>query len=177
MKQLTIKNRVESVGIGLHKGKPVKIEFEPLDANSGIIFYRKDLAVSIEATPKNVVNTQMATVLGKDGATISTVEHLLSAIYSYGIDNIRIIVDGPEIPVMDGSAASFCLLLDEAGISELEESKKTMIVKKEIEVKSGDKYAKLMPSKTSIYDFTIKFDHPIIKKQSFRFNFSKKDFI
>ena len=114
MKQTTIENRVESVGIGLHKGEPIKIVLEPLEADEGIVFHRSDLGISIKATPENVVNTQMATVIGKDGAMISTIEHLLSAIYSYGIDNLRIAVDGAEVPVMYGSRASFCMLLDEA---------------------------------------------------------------
>ncbi len=83
IKQRTIAKSIESIGIGLHKGKPVKLRLEPLDVNSGIIFFREDLGVTIPLHPENVVDTQMATVIGKDGVTISTIEHFLSALYSY----------------------------------------------------------------------------------------------
>jgi len=109
--QTTIKKAVELVGIGLHKGNPVRLRLEPLEANSGIVFYRKDVEVSIPLKPENVVDTKMATVIGREGHFISTIEHLLSAVYAYGIDNLRVIVDADEVPVMDGSSASFCILL------------------------------------------------------------------
>ena len=146
MYQTTISKSVEIVGIGLHKGTPVKLRLEPLEANSGIVFYRSDVDVSIPLRPESVVDTKMATVIGKNGYVISTIEHLLSAIYAYGIDNVRVVVDGDEVPVMDGSAASFCMLLDEAGIKELETPKKVMIVKKEIAVEENGKYVKLIPA-------------------------------
>ncbi len=176
MKQTTIAKTVELVGIGLHKGKPVRLRLEPLEADSGIIFYRKDVSVSIPLKPENVVDTKMATVIGKEGYFISTIEHLLSAIYAYGIDNIRIIVDADEIPVMDGSSASFCMLLDEAEVIEQLASKHIMRIKKEIEVKEGDKYVKLSPSTDLRYDFTIKFKHPVIDHQNFSFHFSKENY-
>lgn len=113
MYQTTIKKSVELLGIGLHKGSPVKLRLEPLESNSGIIFYRSDVDVAIPLIPDNVVDTKMATVIGKNGYVISTIEHMLSAVYAYGIDNLKIVVDADEIPVMDGSSASFCMLLDE----------------------------------------------------------------
>jgi len=174
MYQTTIAKPVEIVGIGLHKGTPVKLRLEPLEANDGIVFYRNDVDVSIPLKPESVVDTQMATVIGKNGHVISTIEHLLSAIYAYGIDNVRIIVDGDEVPVMDGSAASFCMLLDEAGIKELDTPKKVMIVKKEITVEENGKYVKLIPSEDLQYAFTIKFPHPVINKQEFTLKFTKE---
>ncbi len=177
MKQRTIRRKVKGIGIGLHKGDPVEIVLEPLDSDSGIIFFRSDINVSIKAEPENVIDTKMATVIGKNGAMISTIEHLLSAIYSYGIDNIRISVNAPEVPIMDGSAASFCMMLDEAGVQELEKSKKVMVIKKEVMVKNKDKYTKISPSKSAEYNFTIDFDHPVIRKQEYNFSFSKKDYI
>ena len=177
MRQITIAKAVEGVGIGLHKGEPIRLRLEPMPENSGIIFYRSDLGISIECKPQNVVDTKMATVIGKGGATISTIEHLLSVIYSYGIDNIRIVVDGPEIPIMDGSGASFCMLLDEAGIKKLNSNKRVMLIKREIEVKIDKKYVKILPSKISEFEFKIDFNHPIIKSQEYRFIFSKKEFI
>ncbi|MDD5158222.1 UDP-3-O-acyl-N-acetylglucosamine deacetylase [Sulfurimonas sp.] len=176
MYQTTIKKPVELVGIGLHKGSAVKLRLEPLESNSGIIFYRSDVDVSIPLLPSNVVDTRMATVIGKDGFVISTIEHMLSAIYAYGIDNIRVIVDADEVPVMDGSSASFCMLLDEAGIAELEVPKKIMIIKKEVMVEDGDKYVKLSPSPDLKYDFTIKFAHPVIQTQDFVLHFTKQGY-
>ena len=129
MKQRTIAKSVEIVGIGLHKGVPVKMTLEPLGVDQGIIFYRSDEGVTIPLVTQNVIDTKMATVIGKDNVVISTIEHLLSAIYAYGIDNIRVIVDGNEMPIMDGSAVSFCLLLDEVGIEEQSALKKIISIK------------------------------------------------
>ncbi len=176
MYQTTIKKSVELVGIGLHKGSPVKLRLEPLESNSGIVFYRSDVDVSIPLIPDNVVDTKMATVIGKDGYVISTIEHLLSAVYAYGIDNLRVIVDADEVPVMDGSSASFCMLLDEAGIAELDVPKKIMIIKKDVEIKEGEKYVKLSPSPDLNYDFTIKFPHPVIQEQAFVLKFTKESY-
>ena len=176
MYQTTIKKSVELVGIGLHKGFPVRLRLEPLESNSGIVFYRSDVNVSIPLIPENVVDTKMATVIGKDGHVISTIEHMLSAVYAYGIDNLRIIVDANEIPVMDGSSASFCMLLDEAGVIQQNIPKKIMRIKKEVEVKDGDKYVKLSPSADLQYDFTIKFPHPVIQKQEYVLKFTKESY-
>jgi len=176
MKQTTISKSVDLVGIGLHKGVPVRLRLEPLEANRGIEFFRSDVDVSIPLKPENVVDTQMATVIGKDGYFISTIEHMLSAVYAYGIDNLKIIVDADEVPVMDGSSASFCMLLDEAGMTELDAPKKIMKIKKEVTVKEGDKYVTLSPSEDLKYDFTIKFNHPVIDQQSFTLNFSKAEY-
>ena len=176
MYQTTIKKAVELVGIGLHKGSAVKLRLEPLEANSGIVFYRSDVDVAIPLTPDNVVATKMATVIGKDGYVISTIEHMLSAVYAYGIDNLKIIVDADEIPVMDGSSASFCMLLDEVGIAQLDFPKKVMRIKKEIIVQEGDKYVKLSPSLDSKYSFTIKFSHPVIQQQDYVLKFNKQNY-
>jgi len=176
MYQTTIKKSAELVGIGLHKGSPVKLRLEPLEANSGIVFYRSDVDVSIPLLPENVVDTRMATVIGKKGHVISTIEHLLSAVYAYGIDNLKIIVDADEVPVMDGSSASYCMLLDEAGIAELDAPKKIMRIKKEVEVKDGEKYVKLSPSPDLNYDFTIKFPHPVIQEQAYVLKFTKESY-
>ena len=176
MKQRTIAKKVEIIGVGLHKGVPVKMILEPLEQNTGIIFYRSDKGVSIPLSPNYVVDTKMATVIGKDDVVISTIEHLLSAIYAYGIDNLRVIVDADEVPVMDGSSASYCMLLDEAGILEQDVPKKIMRIKKDIEVREGDKYVKLSPSPDLQYDFTIKFPHPVIGKQDYVLKFTKESY-
>lgn len=177
MKQTTIARRVETVGIGLHKGEPIRLALEPLDANTGIIFHRTDMGVSFKAEPSNVINTQMATVIGNEKGYVSTIEHLLSAINGYGIDNIRISVDANEIPVMDGSAISFCILLDEAGIKQLDEGKKVILVRREVEVVEGSKFVRTTPSRNPKFDYTIKFNHPVIGEQRYVFEFSKSGFI
>lgn len=177
LKQTTIAKRVEGIGIGLHKGEPIKLILEPLGADSGIVFYRSDLASSFKAEPKNVINTKMATVVGNEKGYVSTIEHLLSAINGYGIDNIRIIVDANEIPVMDGSSISFCMMLDEAGVVNLDADKKIMVIHKEIEVKDGAKFVRISPSLAPKFDYTIKFDHPLIGTQHHVFEFSKQNYL
>ena len=177
MKQRTIKKPVEVIGIGLHKGEPIKLRLEPLSADAGIVFYREDIAMSIPLSPLAVIDTRMATVIGNEKGFISTIEHFLSALYAYGIDNLRIVVDGNEMPIMDGSSISFCLLLDEAGIEELDEAKKIIRVKKMVEVTEGQKYVRLLPSQSAHFDFRIKFDHPVIGEQREKFDFSTHNFI
>jgi len=176
MYQTTISKAVELVGIGLHKGSAVKLRLEPLESNSGLVFYRSDVDVAIPLIPENVVDTKMATVIGKDGHVISTIEHLLSAIYAYGIDNLRITLDADEVPVMDGSSASFCMLLDEAEVVQLDAPKKVMRIKKDIVVREGEKYVKLSPSPDLKYAFTIKFPHPVIQKQDYILEFTKQNY-
>jgi len=177
MKQRTLKRAVEVVGIGLHKGEPIKLRLEPLDVDAGIVFYREDLAMSIPLSPESVVDTRMATVIGNEKGFISTIEHFLSAIYAYGIDNLRVIVNGNEMPIMDGSAISFCLLLDEAGIAEQDAPKKVLQVKETVEVREGDKFVRLSPHSEATFDFKIKFDHPVIGEQEESVCFSTHEFV
>jgi len=177
MKQRTIKKHVELTGIGLHKGVPITMILEPLEADSGIVFYRSDLGVSIPMKPENIIDTTMATVIGRDNAKISTIEHLMSAVYSYGIDNLKISVDNEEIPIMDGSSIVYCMLLDDAGVVEFKESRKLIEIKKPIEVREGDKFVRLEPSYKTIFDFAIDFKHPAIKEQQYTFIFSKKSYV
>ncbi len=177
MQQRTIKRPVEVIGIGLHKGEPIKLRLEPLSADAGIVFYREDLAMSIPLSPTSVIDTRMATVIGSEKGFISTIEHFLSAIYAYGIDNLRVIVDGNEMPIMDGSSISFCLLLDEAGIEELDAPKEVIRVKRAVEVQEGQKFVRLLPADSAQFDFRIKFDHPVIGEQSESFDFSTHNFV
>jgi UDP-3-O-[3-hydroxymyristoyl] N-acetylglucosamine deacetylase len=177
MNQRTIRQPVEVVGIGLHKGEPIKLRLEPLGVNAGIIFYREDLALSIPLSPSNVIDTQMATVIGSDKGYISTIEHFLSAVYAYGIDNMRVVVNGNEMPIMDGSASSFCLLLDEAGVDEQEVAKQVIRVKKRVEVRDGAKFVRLEPSNEVTFDFEIDFEHPVIGRQSQSYSFGTKGFL
>ncbi len=177
MNQRTIKRAVEIVGIGLHKGRPIRLRLEPLEVDSGIIFYRKDLALNIPLSPNSVIDTKMATVIGNSRGFISTIEHFLSAIYSYGVDNLRVILDGNEMPIMDGSASPFCMLLDEAGIREQRTPKRILKIKRAVEVRDGDKFVRLEPSKSAIFDFKIDFNHPAIGREELTFKFGRREFI
>ena len=177
MQQRTIKRPVEVVGIGLHKGEPIKLTLEPLDIDAGIVFYREDLAMSIPLSPSSVIDTRMATVIGSQKGFISTIEHFLSAVYAYGIDNLRIVVNENEMPAMDGSAISFCLLLDEAGIVEQDAPKRVIRIKQKVEVTEGEKFVRLTPHHSAEFDFRVKFDHPVIGDQSHSFSFSTQNFV
>ncbi|MDY4425944.1 MAG: UDP-3-O-acyl-N-acetylglucosamine deacetylase [Helicobacter sp.] len=172
MRQQTLAKPIELVGIGLHKGVPVKMRLEPLEENSGIHFFRSDAGVNIPLKPENVVDTTMATVIAKEGHKVSTIEHLLSAIHAYGIDNLRIVLDNEEVPIMDGSSIGYCMLLEEAGIIQQNAPKKILKIKSPIEVKEGDKFVRLEPSKECIFDFSIHFPHPAIGTQNYKFTFS-----
>ncbi|NDJ27318.1 UDP-3-O-[3-hydroxymyristoyl] N-acetylglucosamine deacetylase [Campylobacter sp. MIT 12-8780] len=177
MKQLSIAKSVKGVGIGLHKGEPIEITLEPMEANSGIVFFRSDLNATYKALPSSVINTKLATVIGDEKGYVSTIEHLMSAINAYGIDNIRIVLNANEAPVMDGSSISFCMMLDEAGLKELDAPKKIMVIKKPIEVRDGDKFVRLTPTDEPRISYTIKFDNALIGEQHYSFEFSKKNYI
>jgi len=177
MKQRTIEKPVEVVGIGLHKGVAVKLRLEPMGEDSGIVFFREDLGVSINLSVDSVVDTKLATVIGKDNAVISTIEHLMSAVYAFGIDNLRVIVDNDEIPIMDGSSIGFVMLLKEAGIKELNAPKKFFKITKPVKVEVDNKFVEIVPNEKIVYDFEIDFDHPVIGNQKYRFNFSTQKYI
>ncbi len=176
MRQRTIAKSVELVGVGLHKGVPVRMILEPLPSDSGIVFFRSDKGVSIPLKIENVIDTTMATVIGKDGAKVSTIEHLLSSIYAYGIDNLRIILDNEEVPIMDGSSIGFCMLLEEAGIQELDKVKRAIVINENIEIEDNGKFVRLEPNDKIIFDFTIKFSHQAIREQSYKFEFSTQNY-
>jgi UDP-3-O-[3-hydroxymyristoyl] N-acetylglucosamine deacetylase len=177
MKQRTINKPIEVTGIGLHSGKPIKLKLEPMEENNGILFYRSDKGITIPLNMNNVIDTKLATTLGINNIKISTIEHLMSALFAFGIDNLRIVIDNEEIPIMDGSAISFIMLIKEAGIRELNDYKKIAFITKTIEVKENEKYVKIEPSDKLIFDYTIYFDHPLINKQNYIFEFSLKNYI
>ncbi len=177
MFQQTIKKSVEVTGIGLHSGEPIKMLLEPMPVNSGIVFMHANSGTTLPLSVDSITDTKLATVLGKKPNAISTIEHFLSAIYAYGIDNLRVSIYGNEMPVMDGSAVSFCMLLDEAGIKKQESMKSLMVIKKEVKVEQNGKVASLKPAKKPIFNFEIKFNHPIIGTQKYSFEFSKQKYV
>jgi len=177
MKQKTIKKRVEVTGIGLHSGEAIKMLLEPEKENSGIYFIHAKSGTKLTLKPQNITDTKMATVLGSRPNALSTIEHFLSAVYAYGIDNLKVTVFGNELPIMDGSAMPFCMLLDEAQIQEQNALKPLLVIKKEIKVEEGDKFAILKPSKIPSFDFTIEFDHPVIGREHLKFIFNKQNYL
>ena len=131
LKQRTLRNSIKAVGIGLHTGKNINMELFPSEINSGINFIRTDIdeTVVIPAIAENVGDTSLSTALVKDDVKISTIEHLLSAIAGLGVDNCLIKVDGPEVPIMDGSSSPFVFLIQSAGLEEQEALKRFIKVK------------------------------------------------
>ncbi len=165
LKQRTLRNPIKAVGIGLHTGKNINMELLPSDINTGISFIRTDIDPEnvISASAENVGDTTLSTALVKDDIKISTIEHLLSAIAGLGVDNCLIKVDGPEIPIMDGSSSPFVFLIQSAGIEEQNSLKKFIKVKKEISVTRGDAYAKIKPFNGFKVSYKVDFDHPVHK--------------
>lgn len=181
LKQRTIKSRVKTVGIGLHSGRKVTLTLRPAPANAGIVFTRVDLTppVEIPAAASAIGDTRLASVLQKDGARISTVEHLMSACAGLGIDNLYVDVDAEEIPIMDGSAASFVFLLQSGGVQEQDAPKRFIRVKRSVEVREGDKVARLDPYFGFKLAFTIDFHHPAVDKtgQSYEIDFADTSYV
>jgi UDP-3-O-[3-hydroxymyristoyl] N-acetylglucosamine deacetylase len=167
-KQRTIKQLVKTVGVGLHSGTKVELTLRPAAANTGIIFRRVDLTpvVDLPASALAVGDTRLASTLERDGARVSTVEHLMSACAGLGIDNLYIDVTAEEIPIMDGSASSFVFLLQQAGLQEQATAKKFIRIKKTVEVKEGtgaqEKWARLEPYDGFKLHFFIEFNHPAV---------------
>ncbi|MBW2313666.1 MAG: UDP-3-O-acyl-N-acetylglucosamine deacetylase [Deltaproteobacteria bacterium] len=168
--QHTIAEKVSCTGVGLHSGTPVQLTLQPARAGTGIVFVRTDLATPVEipARPEYVTDTRLATTLGRGDATVGTIEHLLAALRGLGIDNVRVEIDGPEVPVMDGSAASFVFLVRVAGIFEQGAPRRTLRVRKPVEVRDGDRWARLEPGRGLRVSYAVDFDHPAIGKQALR---------
>jgi UDP-3-O-[3-hydroxymyristoyl] N-acetylglucosamine deacetylase len=168
--QRSIKNKVSAVGVGLHSGQKIRIELKPAKEDSGIIFKRTDIKVPIEikVEPKAVKETRLSSTIGKGKFKISTVEHLMSALSASGVDNILIEVDGSEIPIMDGSSISFVYLIKSAVVCEQKKYKKFAVIKDEIKVEDGEKFAKFEPFNGFLVDFTIDFPHPAFKEENSR---------
>jgi UDP-3-O-[3-hydroxymyristoyl] N-acetylglucosamine deacetylase len=168
IKQRTLKNVIRATGVGLHSGQKVFLTLRPAPVNSGIIFRRIDLdePVELKACPENVGDTHLCTTLVVDGARVSTVEHLLSAMAGLGIDNAFVDLSAPEVPIMDGSAGPFVFLLQSAGVEEQNAPKRFMRIKRTVAVEDGDKWAKFEPFEGFKVSFSIQFDHPVFRERS-----------
>lgn len=166
--QCTLAAPILFSGIGVHSGKRINVVLRPAESGNGVVFHRtiENRVVSIKACSENVVDTRMATVLGCDGATVSTVEHLLAALYAFGIDNLHIDIDGSEVPVMDGSALFFSDQIRAVGVKKLRATRKYLTIRKPLHLISGEKRISVIPSRFFRVTFDIAFDHPCISLQN-----------
>jgi UDP-3-O-[3-hydroxymyristoyl] N-acetylglucosamine deacetylase len=168
IKQRTLKNVIRATGVGLHTGKKVLLTLRPASANTGIIFRRVDLdpAVEIPAKPKYVGDTSLSTTLVKDNIRISTVEHLLSALAGFGIDNVFVDLTADEVPIMDGSAGPFVFLIQSAGIAEQNAAKEFLRIKEKVRVERDGKWAMFEPFDGFKVGFSIEFNHPVFNQNN-----------
>jgi UDP-3-O-[3-hydroxymyristoyl] N-acetylglucosamine deacetylase len=185
LRQRTLKSPTRAVGLGVHSGQKVELTLQPAAPDSGIVFRRVDLPVPVEipVSVTSVSDTRMATTISPGGLTgqptVQTIEHLLSACAGLGLDNLLIDIDGEEVPVLDGSAASFVYLLQSAGIVTQDAPKRFVRVKKAVEVRDGEgeslKWARLEPYHGYRLSFEIEFNHPAVDEtgQQVVFDFSE----
>jgi len=168
LKQRTLKKEISATGVGLHTGDKVTLTLRPAAPDAGIVFRRVDLVnqPEIKVQPNLVSDTRLCSALEQNGARVSTVEHLLSALAGLGVDNIMIDISASEVPIMDGSSSPFIYLLQSAGIVEQNALKKFIRIKKTVEVKDGDKWVRFDPYFGFKIDFTIDFNHPVFEHSS-----------
>ena len=168
-KQQTIKSSAFLSGVGLHTGKKVAIKIEPAENNNGIKFIRTDSKNNriINALWSNVTSTNLCTTISNnDGTSVSTIEHLMSALSGMHIDNVNILIDGPEVPIMDGSSLPFVELLEGKGLLKQETDRQIILIKKEVEVTKDDSFTKILPNKEFSINFEIEFASHLVNKQA-----------
>lgn len=173
MFQRTLANSITAVGVGLHTGRKIRMTLRPAPENTGILFSRTDVQpiLTIQACEAAVTDTCLSTTIGAGGITISTIEHLMAAFAGMGIDNACVDIDGPEIPIMDGSAAPFLFLIRSAGIVEQSAQKRFIRIKKKVKIEMGKSWAKFRPYPGSRIDCRIDFEHPLIAENDSQFVF------
>ncbi|WP_137935983.1 UDP-3-O-acyl-N-acetylglucosamine deacetylase [Chitinivorax sp. B] len=181
IQQRTLKQPVKASGVGLHSGDRVTLHLWPAPVNTGLVFRRVDLPAVPEfrVTPDLVNDTRLSSTLVKDGVRVATIEHLMSAFAGLGLDNLYIDINAQETPIMDGSAATFVYLLQQAGIVEQLAPKRFVRVLKAVEIRDGDKWVKLEPHNGYKVSLTIEFRHPAISKssQSVTIDFADTSFV
>ncbi len=176
--QHTVRRSVSCTGIGLHSGRKVTLSLRPAAAGSGIRFRRADLdGVEIPATVDNVDRLHYATGLSRNAETVRTVEHLLAALVGLGVDNVVVDLDQPEVPIMDGSAASFVYLLHEAGLRRLSAPRRYLKVFRPVSLSRGDKRIALYPSDHFKVTYSISFDHPLLRHMTRTLTVTETSFV
>lgn len=176
VKQRTLDHSIRCSGIGLHSGKKIELILHPADVDTGIVFVRSDLGVEIKGHVSSVVDTRLCTTIGQGEATISTVEHIMSALAGLGIDNARIEVSGAEVPVMDGSASPFMFLIQCAGIAEQEKPKKVLRILKRVAISDGNKSCALYPASGFRVSYLLDYPHPMLSNCQVSFDFSRQGY-
>src|SRR5438270_13938967 len=167
----TVNTNVSITGIGLHSGIYTKVELHPVPAGNGITFVRADLdGLRIPALQASTTSLDYATTVGKDDVAVGTVEHLLAAVMAFGVTDLDVHIDGPEVPIIDGSALPFMHLIDAAGVKLLSADVPVLRVREPIEVVDGDKSIRMVPSNRLVLKYKIDFPHPTIGKQAFHFD-------
>jgi UDP-3-O-[3-hydroxymyristoyl] N-acetylglucosamine deacetylase len=181
VRQRTLRNPIRATGVGLHTGEKVFMTLRPAPVNAGIIFRRTDLdpVEVVHAKAEKVGETMLGTTLVQADVKVATVEHLMSALAGLGIDNACVDLSGSEVPIMDGSAAPFVFLIQSAGIEEQAAPKRFIRIRRPVEVREGDKWARFSPFDGFKVDFEIEFDHPIFKRHHRRasMDFSSTSFL
>ncbi|HEU5163231.1 MAG TPA: UDP-3-O-acyl-N-acetylglucosamine deacetylase [Thermoanaerobaculia bacterium] len=173
----TISTPVAIEGIGIHSGIYTKVELHPAAAGAGLTFIRTDLHhLRIPALLASTTALDYATSVGKDDVSIGTVEHLLSAVHAAGITDLDIRIDGPEVPIIDGSALPFVHLIEAAGTRELGETISAMRIRRPIEVADGIKKIRIEPADHLSIEYGIDFDHPTIGRQRVAFDYDYRTF-
>ncbi len=174
----TINTDVSITGIGLHSGIYTTVELHPVPAGTGITFVRADLdGLRIPALQASTTALDHATTVGKDDVQVGTVEHLLAAIMACGITDVDIRIDGPEVPIIDGSALPFMHLIDAAGVRDLGTEIPVLRLREPVEIIEGEKSIRIVPSNRLIIKYRIDFDHPVIGRQSMQFDFGHDNFL
>ena len=181
IRQRTLKNVIRATGVGLHTGNKVYLTLRPAQPDTGIVFRRIDLdePIEIKATAENVCDTNLSTTIGENGATVATVEHLLSAMAGLGIDNAYVDLSTAEVPIMDGSSGPFVFLLQSAGIVEQNAAKRFIRIKKPILIEEKDKWARFDTFDGFKVSFSIDFNHPVFNgsPQNAEVDFSSTSFV
>ncbi|HEY5899926.1 MAG TPA: UDP-3-O-acyl-N-acetylglucosamine deacetylase [Burkholderiales bacterium] len=181
LRQRSLKSSISASGVGLHTGQKVRLTLRPAPAETGIVFRRIDLAspVDIPARADSVGETRLSSCLVREGVKIYTVEHLMSALAGLGVDNAFVDLDAPELPIMDGSASPFVLLIQQAGIEEQAAPKRFFRIKRRVEVRDGDKWARLDPFDGYKLSFSIEFRHPVIERttQAVEIDFAQTSYL
>lgn len=177
--QKTIRRPVSTRGIGLHTGKAVELTLLPAPPGSGITFERADLpgAPTIPARPEHVVDVHYATTLARDGVQVKTIEHLMAALSGLGVDNLRVRLTGPEVPILDGSAAPFVALLKTAGIRRYLLRKSPIRVQRPITVRAGDRWIRIEPANRLVVEYTMTFGHPKLPAQRIVLTVNRETFV
>ncbi len=178
MQEKTIEHPIKCSGIGLHSGQKVDLAFYPLPADSGIVWslLGQNGGSFLDLSPEKVVDTSLCTTLGCSGGRVGTVEHVMAAIRGMGIDNVLVEVSGPEVPIMDGSAASFVYLLRQAGVKDQREVKKVYVVTKATRLEEKGKWISVRPDSDFRVRYRIEFPHPMVGRQELSYAVTTHDF-